>query len=85
MAHYEFQGTLIQCLEYIDEAFGCKDLGCKTRIVIDIDKGKNRYEKKLVGDDKGKAGSTAGEERSTERADQAQTLPMGCKGLPFRL
>ena len=41
MAHYEFQGTLIQCLEYIDEAFGCKDLGCKTRIVIDIDNGKN--------------------------------------------
>lgn len=41
MAHYEFQGTLIQCLEYIDEAFGCKDLGCKTRIVIDINNGKN--------------------------------------------
>ena len=41
MAHYEFQGTLIQCLEYIDEAFGCKDLGCKTRIVIDIDNGKH--------------------------------------------
>lgn len=46
----------------------------------------------MVGDYKGKTGSnageersTAGEERSTERADQTQTLPMGCKGLPFRL
>ena len=45
MAHYEFQGTLIQCLEYIDEAFGCKDLGCKTRIVIDIQNEKD--EKKV--------------------------------------
>ena len=45
MAHYEFQGTLIQCLEYIDEALGCKDLGCKTRIVIDIDNEKD--EKKV--------------------------------------
>lgn len=35
-----FQGTLIQCLAFIDDAFGCKDLGCKTRIVIDIDNGK---------------------------------------------
>lgn len=40
MAHYEFQGTLIQCLAFIDDALGCKDLGCKTRIVIDIDNGK---------------------------------------------
>jgi hypothetical protein len=45
MAHYEFQGTLIQCLEYIDEAFGCKDLGCKTRVVIDIDNEKKKTKK----------------------------------------
>lgn len=40
MAHYEFQGTLIQCLADIDEHITTKDLGCKTRIVIDIDNGK---------------------------------------------
>lgn len=51
MAHYEFQGTLIQCLEYIDEAFGCKDLGCKTRIVIDIDNGKKNDREKILVDD----------------------------------
>lgn len=56
MAHYEFQGTLIQCLEYIDEAFGCKDLGYKTRIVIDIDNGKkNDREKILVDNSQGEA------------------------------
>lgn len=45
MAHYEFSGTLIQCLAYIDEHITTKDLGCKTRIVIDIDNGKD--EKKV--------------------------------------
>lgn len=41
MAHYEFNGTLSQCLASIDEYLGAKDLGCKTKIVIDIDNGKN--------------------------------------------
>lgn len=61
MAHYEFQGTLIQCLEYIDEAFGCKDLGCKTRIVIDIDNGKKNDREKILVDD------SQGETREVQR------------------
>ena len=61
MAHYEFQGTLIQCLEYIDEAFGCKDLGCKTRIVIDIDNGKRNDREKILVDD------SQGETRDIQR------------------
>lgn len=44
MAHYEFQGTLLKCLADIDECFGfgkrSEDLGCKTRIVIDVEDGK---------------------------------------------
>lgn len=64
MAHYEFQGTLIQCLEYIDEAFGCKDLGYKTRIVIDIDNGKkNDREEILVDDPQGETGGIQKETR----------------------
>jgi hypothetical protein len=61
MTHYEFQGTLIQCLEYIDEAFGCKDLGCKTRIVIDIDNGKKNDREKILVDD------SQGETREVQR------------------
>ena len=61
MAHYEFQGTLIQCLEYIDEALGCKDLGCKTRIVIDIDNGKKNDREKILVDD------SQGETREVQR------------------
>lgn len=61
MAHYEFQGTLIQCLEYIDEAFGCKDLGCKTRIVVDIDNGKKNDREKILVDD------SQGETREVQR------------------
>lgn len=61
MTHYEFQGTLIQCLEYIDEAFGCKDLGCKTRIVIDIDNGKKNDREKILVDD------SQGETRDVQR------------------
>lgn len=64
MAHYEFQGTLIQCLEYIDEAFGCKDLGCKTRIVIDIDNGKKNDREKILVDDS--QGETRGVQRKAE-------------------
>lgn len=45
MAHYEFQGTLIKCLADIDKHITTKDLGCKTKIVIDIDNGKD--EKKV--------------------------------------
>ncbi len=45
MAHYEFQGTLLKCLADIDEHISTKDIGCKTRIVIDIDNGKD--EKKV--------------------------------------
>lgn len=45
MAHYEFSGTLGECLADIDEHITTKDLGCKTRIVIDIDNGKD--EKKM--------------------------------------
>jgi hypothetical protein len=37
MSHYEFNGTLGQCLDHIDEYLGLKDLGRKTRMVIDID------------------------------------------------
>ena len=44
MAHYEFQGTLIKCLVDIDEHITPKDLGYKTRIVIDIDNGKKENE-----------------------------------------
>ena len=44
MSHYEFQGTLLKCLCDIDECFGfgkkIEDLGCKTRIVIDVEDGK---------------------------------------------
>lgn len=61
MTHYEFQGTLIQCLEYIDEAFGCKDLGCKTMIVIDIDNGKKNDREKILVDD------SQGETREVQR------------------
>lgn len=45
MSHYEFTGTLIKCLADIDEYTTTKDLGCNTRIVIDIDNGKD--EKKV--------------------------------------
>lgn len=41
MAHYEFNGTLLKCLADIDEHIPIKHLGYKTRIVIDIDNGKN--------------------------------------------
>lgn len=41
MAHYEFTGTLLKCLADIDEHISTKDLGCNTRIVIDIDNGKH--------------------------------------------
>ena len=41
MAHYEFQGTLLKCLADIDKHITTKDLGCKTKIVIDIDNGKD--------------------------------------------
>lgn len=41
MSHYEFTGTLLKCLAYIDEHITTKDLGCKTRIVINIDNGKD--------------------------------------------
>lgn len=41
MAHYEFQGTLLKCLANIDKHITTKGLGCKTRIVIDIDNGKH--------------------------------------------
>ena len=45
MAHYELQGTLLKCLADIDKHITTKDLGCKTKIVIDIDNGKD--EKKV--------------------------------------
>ena len=44
MSHYEFKGTLAQCLYYIDDMIGLKDLGRSTRIVIDIDNGKDEKE-----------------------------------------
>lgn len=40
MSHYEFSGTLLKCLADIDEQITTKDLGCKTRIVIDVEDGK---------------------------------------------
>lgn len=40
MAHKEFNGTLIKCLADIEKYITTKDLGCKTKIVIDIDNGK---------------------------------------------
>lgn len=45
MAHYGFKGTLLKCLAGIDEHISTKDLGYNTRIVIDIDNGKD--EKKV--------------------------------------
>lgn len=37
MKHFEFHGTLGECLDKLDEYFGLKDLSAKVRMVIDIE------------------------------------------------
>ena len=44
MKHFEFKGTLGECLDKIDEYFGLKDLdlSVKVRIVIDVEDDEKR-------------------------------------------
>lgn len=37
MAHYEFSGTLGECLSRFDDYLGLKDLSAKAKVVIDIE------------------------------------------------